>query len=90
MPLKPQNIVHAAEDDLKRKARNKERVLEGDHNYEQYAFHRLHVRKSNAAHDLIKWAIAEPSIGNASAKRNTRLIYGDTELLTEAMRSFAE
>jgi hypothetical protein len=90
MSLKPQNIVHAAEADLKRKARNKERVLEGDYSYEQYAFHRLHVRKSNTAHDLIKWAIAEPGIGKPSAKRNTRLIYGDMELLTEAMRSFAE
>ena len=85
MVLKPSAIWSAAMADLERKARNARAELSPGE-YEQYAFHRRHVAKANTANDLIRAAINEPGIGQASGKKSTRLIYSDVELLTAALR----
>jgi hypothetical protein len=81
MMLKPCSLLRTAEADLVRRGRN-EATEAGT--YEHYAFHRKHVKKANTAAELISLAAAEPDIGLASAKYNTRLIYSDTELLLAA------
>jgi hypothetical protein len=87
MSLKPQNLIQAAEADLKRRGRNKDRY-EGDP-VEQFAFHREHVRRAKSASHLIVMALMNPAIARDSAKFNTRLIYGDTALLLQAARMVA-
>lgn len=69
MPLKPQNIVQAAEADLARRSRNVDRAKEPDEwmtraegAMEPYAFHRKHVRAATSALDLINRAISDPGI----------------------------
>lgn len=69
MPLKPQNIVQAAEADLVRRRRNMERAKEpepwttrAEGSMEPYAFHRNHVRKATSALELIELALAHPDI----------------------------
>lgn len=92
MSLKPQNIVQAAEADLKREARNIRRAsllavgqTDGT-GYEEYAFHRKHVRKAVMPSSLIVMALMDPTPGLESHKDNTRLIYGDAQLLIAAIR----
>lgn len=64
MPLKPQNIVQAAEADLKRRALNVE--IDNDRRngyngkFHQYAFHRDHVNQASDVRDLITRAIESP------------------------------
>lgn len=82
--LKPQNIVQAAEADMKRRARNAEEATSYAPRYERYAFHRLHVIKAIDAHDLIIRAVQDQELGISSGKFNTRLIYGNGDLLREA------
>lgn len=91
--LKPQNIVQAAEADMKRERRNQERAKLAKNNisldgigFEVYAFHRKHVRRALTAHDLMVLALMDPVDGLRSAKDNTRLIYGDAGLLLQALR----
>lgn len=69
MPLKPQNIVQAAEADLARRRRNIERAKEpapwmqrAEGSMEPYAFHRNHVRKATTALGLIELALAHPEV----------------------------
>lgn len=87
--LKPQNIVQAAEADMKRAMRNAEQVSiskEFKVHYEQYAFHRDHVRRSfNKPRDLILLALMDPTAAMKTAKDNTKLIYGDARLLIAAL-----
>lgn len=81
--MKPSMIWGCAMADLARRDRNK------DHppgRPEQYAFHRKHVLKAESANDIIRAAIEDIEIGRRSAKRDTRLIYSDPELLKEALR----
>jgi hypothetical protein len=94
MPLKPQNIVQAAEADLKRKHRNAVRAgfEEGykhacpyEGGYEQYAFHRKHVRRASTAHQLLVLALADPTAAEKTAKANTRMIYRNAGLLLDAI-----
>jgi hypothetical protein len=100
MPLKPQNIVQAAEGDLARRERNRKRAikpapgawydLRPEGPMEPYAFHRAHVRAASNARDLIDRAITEPvvALGDddhpGTAKVNTRMIYSNGDLLTAA------
>lgn len=85
MPLKPNNIVQAAEADIKRAAHNVyEAANYSDPTYEPYAFHRKHARKAETAHGLILLALMDPMV--KTVKPNTKLIYGNAALLLEALR----
>jgi hypothetical protein len=86
MVLKPSSVLATALEDLKRRDRNAHDSGAPD-KYEHYAFHRKHVKKAVDARDLIARAVAEPGLGIASAKYNTRLLYGNSELLKLAMET---
>lgn len=86
MPLKPQNIVQAAEADLARQRRNAEQAKHRDASYEPYAFHRKHVRRAMGVRDLMVLALMDPMVAEKTAKHNTRMIYGDARLLLDAIR----
>ena len=83
MVLKPSSIWAAAMEDLSRRAFNK--AAAGD-SFRAYAFHRKHAIKAGTANDIIRAAIKEPGLGQASGKRDTRLLYSDVELLKAALR----
>lgn len=85
--LKPQNIVQAAEADLKRAARNVERAFAEQAGYEPYAFHRKHVRRAGTANELLLLALMDPTIAEKTVKPNTRMIYRDARLLLDAIKS---
>lgn len=82
MKLKPKMIWDCAMADMARRERNKD----GRGRPEHYAFHRKHVLKAESANDIIRAAIKDIDLGRRSAKRDTRLIYSDPELLKEALR----
>lgn len=82
MKLKPKMIWDCAMADIARRERNKDCVGWPEH----YAFHRKHVLKAESANDIIRAAIKDIDLGRRSAKRDTRLIYSDPELLKEALR----
>lgn len=84
MPLKPINIVQAAEADIERAIRNAREAEFRDPQYEEYAFHRKHARKAETAHELILLALMDPMV--KTAKPNTKLIYGNAALLVAALR----
>jgi hypothetical protein len=87
MGLKPQNIMQAADADIARSLRNAHNAAMSKQfkvTYEQYAFHRNHVRRADTARELIVLALMDPII--KTAKKNTRLIYGDGRLLVDAAR----
>lgn len=94
MPLKPQNIVQAAQADMKRAMRNAKQAASSKQykpTYEQYAFHRDHVRRSfNRPADLMLLALMDPTIIKKTTKASTRLIYGDARLLVAAIKTTAE
>ncbi len=83
MVLKPSSIWAAAMADLERRAYN---TAPGEDGFKVYAFHRKHVLKATSANDILRAAIAEPGIGLASGKRDTRLLYSDVELLKAALQ----
>lgn len=85
MVLKPASLVKAAEADLARRMRNAHEAGGQHPSYEQFAFHRSHVRKAVDAQDLLIRALMEPGLGLASAKYNTRLIYSNGGLLRKAI-----
>lgn len=84
--LKPQNILQAAEADLKRINRNKTEAQYEDPHYEHYAFHRRHVHMAKSARELMIFALMEPYVLGNTNKANMRLIYGNAQLLIEAIR----
>lgn len=87
MPLKPQNIIQAAEADLWRVIENKKNAQYFKNpRYMHYAFHREHVRRSNTAEELIRLALMDPTIAEKTIKKNTRMIYGNARLLLEAIQ----
>lgn len=86
MPLKPQNIVQAAQADFARARRNAEQAKYKDHSYEPYAFHRRHVRRARSPHDLMLLALMDPAAAMKTAKANTRMIYDNAGLLLQALR----
>jgi hypothetical protein len=89
MTLKSRNLIQAAEADLKRRERNKRRHQgdwlgpKGD-TFEHYAFHAPHVRRAKSVNDLLRLALQHGGPALSSKKKNTRLIYGDEDLLAAA------
>lgn len=77
--LPPSSVMYTAEEDMRRKERNKNGEA-----YEQYAFHRRHVRKAKSPRMLLALAVAYREAGTGSHKKNTRLIYKDVETLKGA------
>lgn len=93
MQLKPSMIWRCAMDDLGRLQHNKrvaasakEPPYQQQGEFKQYAFHRSHVLKAESANDIQRAAIKEPGKGQASGKRDTRLLYSDIELLKAALQ----
>lgn len=88
MSLRPINILQAAEADLMRRIRNKGSMQRGRMRrpFELYAFHRDHVRKARGVCDLLVTALMQPAVGLRSKKRNTKMLYGDGELLVKTLR----
>lgn len=88
MPLKPQNLIQAAEADMKRSMRNAELTAtykqRFQFHYEEYAFHRDHVRRADTARELLVLALMNPNV--KTGKPATKLIYGDSALLLKAVR----
>lgn len=84
--LKPQNILQAAEEDLRRERRNGIEAEYKDPHYEHYAFHRRHVHMAKSARELMVFALMEPHVVGNTNKDNMRLIYGNAQLLIEAIR----
>jgi rhodanese-related sulfurtransferase len=80
--LKPGSIVTAAEQDLRIRQNKKADI---DEPGRPYAFVCAHVRKAKNAAELIELALAHPEKGVDSGKYNTRLIYGDPDLLRAAL-----
>jgi|SRR5215472_11191088 len=93
MELAAGSIAHAALNDLalregKREIRDENGKVTRRAVFEAgvpYAFHRRHVGKATSPADLVARAIAEPGLGQASAKVNTRIVYADVEKLKAAM-----
>lgn len=89
MTLKPVNLIQAAQADLRRRARNIERYARGDNSIEQYAFLAQHVRTARDVSHLLqlaaRFAARHPDRGEKSAKKNTRLIYGNRDLLAMSL-----
>jgi len=92
MELKPSSLLRAAQADLRRRERNTEeaRAAFGAASYEQFAFHRSHVRKATDPQDLLIRALMEPGLGLSSGKYNTRLIYSSGETLLKAIHLAGE
>lgn len=94
MQLKPSMIWRCAMDDLGRLKHNRAVAasakvppnFQQEGEFKQYAFHRSHVIKAETANDILRAAIAEPGKGQASGKRDTRLLYSDLELLKAALQ----
>ena len=81
-----QKRLQAAEADLQRRQRNNAEAKTYRPQYEQYAFHREHVRRSATVLDLIRLALMNPTLPTKRSKKNTRMIYGNAALLLEAIR----
>lgn len=59
MSLKPQNLIQAAEADIKRRAKNEViATCKWREPYEQYAFHRKHVNRSKTVREILEAALA--------------------------------
>lgn len=96
MVLKPSSIWQAAMADLERRKKNRHEGNGVPEEYQHYAFHRTHVEKAETANDIIRAAIADvegsygrdakPSIGAASGKPQTRLLYSNLDLLRKALQ----
>jgi hypothetical protein len=85
--LKPQNLVQAAEADLRRRRHNEYLAKVYGRScgmFEQYAFNASHVRKAKSVLDLLRLALMHPVV--KTTKSNTKLIYGNGALLFEAIK----
>jgi len=85
--LKPQNLIQAAEADLARRIRNIERHqgIRMSPN-EQYAFYAPHVTRAESVEHLLRLAFKKPTKALLSKKKNTKLIYGNPDLLQAALQ----
>lgn len=99
MSLKPQNLLQAAEADLRRRRYNVHMAeTRGSHcgMYEQYAFCAAHVRRAKDVRQLLVMALMQPppirmnkktgEMELATAKVNTKMIYGNGALLVAALK----
>lgn len=84
--LKPQNLIQAAEEDLRREQRNAKEAEYADAKYELYAFHRKHVHAARDARELMVLALMNPHVIGNTTKDKMKLIYGDTRLLIDAIK----
>jgi hypothetical protein len=92
--LKPSSIWRAAQADLQRRVHNSSDNGLPD-TFMHYAFHRKHVIGATTPNEIIQRAVADversygpeavPSIGMASGKSQTRLLYSNLELLRKAL-----
>jgi len=80
--LKPSALIAAAEADLRLRSQQQGAQRSGPR---PYCFHRSHVVRASCALDLIDRAIRDRYSGVWSAKRITRIIYGDADLLAAAL-----
>jgi hypothetical protein len=79
-------VLHAARTDLALRGKKQDADPCDDELLAQpYAFLAAHVRRSTDAADLLRRAIADDEKWKASAKVNTRLLYGDKTLLADAL-----
>lgn len=85
LEMQPCAIISAAQEDLRRRARNIHHPVEPV-TIEVYTFHRMHVRRAKTAADLIRIAIAGRRLGLKSTKAPTRFIYRDRKALKRALR----
>lgn len=92
MSLKPINLIQAAKADLSRRERNTSAYAT---TYEHYAFHRLQVRRAETPCQFLTFALMSPPLkldketGETrldTTKTNTKLIYGNAQLLVAALR----
>lgn len=100
MSLKPQNIIQAADADLRRLIRNKDanRGARQGGSFEHYAFHRAHVRRAKSTKRLLLLALMHPplkvyedgSVSLQTRKFNTRMIYGNAGLLVAALKMLGD
>lgn len=86
--LTPNSVLMAARADLKRHLRNLDVRLR-QHRlgglFEEYAFHRDHVRRARDAEELLALALKDRDRGTGCGKRWTRIIYADEDLLWAAL-----
>jgi hypothetical protein len=82
MRLKPNNIVQAAEADLRLFERKQMSKAEPG---ELYSFARQHVRKARSVAHLVALAYFEPLVALRTDKYSTMRVYGDRALLHEAL-----
>jgi len=80
--LKPNNILQAAEADLRLRERKKERTAEPD---AMYSFARKHVQRANSAGHLIALAYFDPAAATSTDKKSTYIVYNDRDVLREAL-----
>jgi hypothetical protein len=97
MPLKPQNLIQAAEADLRRRRDNRAGYKSYGYGAKmsQFAFFGPHVRKARSARQLLILALMHPPVKFDeelgvvvldTTKQNMKLIYGNGALLVQAIR----
>lgn len=85
--LKPNNILQAAEADLRLKQRKKEKEAEPD---AMYSFARKHVQRATSAGHLIALAYFDPNAALSTDKKSTYVVYNDREVLRQALLGLLE
>lgn len=80
--LKPNNIVQAAEADLKLRERKKEKTAEPG---ALYSFARKHVQRANNVGSLVALAYFDPKAAESTDKKSTYIVYKDRDLLRETL-----
>lgn len=80
--LNVNNIVQAAFVDLRLMVRKGQNKLPDD---KPYSFARQHVRRARSVGQLIALAYFEPHVAERTDKNSTLIVYGDRELLREAL-----
>lgn len=82
MHLKANNIVQAALADLKLRERKKAKTAEPE---ALYSFARRHVKRAHDVRHLIALAYFEPWVAQTTDKHSTLIVYGDREVLRQAL-----
>lgn len=76
-------VIGAAQDDLKKVARNKG---QGAATFERYSFVRRHVKASRSVDEVIAKAVADLEAGLNSRKISTRMLYRNADVLRDALK----
>lgn len=80
--LKPQNIVQAAEADLKLKEKKANKEAEPG---AMYSFARKHIRSASNVGALVALAYFDPNAAKKTDKKSTYVVYKDRDLLRETL-----